>query len=127
MADIGNLNSFGNFIEDSNLSQLDRIQRDLLNFLRQHVGGSAFDRAAGSMLSQAENESNHVLLDALLKSIVVSAVAKYNMQTTPELQAVVGSDMVAIKRENENISIFVVFVPLQQPAVENLRYFEFSV
>jgi len=126
-SEIEQLNSLDNFLNSEDLQLSLRIKRDLFLYLQRCYGSGLFSRNYGAMISKLENESNYEILDYLIKTEIVQAVGRYNLTVSPELQAVVGSDMVAAKYEENLIQILVIFVPMIKPSVDYLSNFIISV
>lgn len=117
---IDQLNSFNNFIDDSTLSIENKIKRELWNYITTAIGSGLFKRGTGSAVYTLENDGNSIIADALIKTKIVETVGRYNVSAPAELRAIVGSDMIAIKRVDNVIEIFVVFLPFQKPEVSSL-------
>ena len=120
-SEIEQLNSLDNFFNNDDLSISLKIKRDLFNYLQTKIGKGLFSRNSGGLLNKFENEANSELEDIIYKSQIVQSVGEYNMSCPTELRAIVGSDMVAIKRQGNRVQILVVFVPMQNPSVEALN------
>ena len=119
--DLENLLSFDNFVQDSDMSVFDRIKRDLYIFLNSKVGSTLYGRSLGSIIAEMENEVNYDLLDVLIKTQIVEAVAAYNIGVPPQMQAVCGFGMVDIQRDGNNVDILILYIPLAHIAAENVQ------
>lgn len=125
--DVVNLNSFSSFVDDSTLSDNDIITRNLSNFLIKNVGSEFFSRDKGPSIASVENTENSTFYDGLLKVQIVQAVGKYNLQTVERYQAIVGSDMIDIMREENYVAILVVFIPLRRPNPKDIDSFILNI
>jgi len=126
-SEIDQLNSIDNFFGTDELSIALRIKRDLFNYLQKKAGDGLFSRSSSGFLNKYENEPNSDLTDILIKTQVVEAVGQYNTECPSDLKAIVGSDMVAIKREDNWVQILVVFVPMQSPSTSSISSLVISV
>lgn len=121
------LNSFDNLLSTEDLSISLRIKRDLFLYLQQRFGASLYSRLSGGGLNNIENEVNSYITDGIIKTQIVQAVGEYNLTVVPELRAIVGSDMIGIRREENLVEILVVFVPMKNPSVTSVDSVMISV
>jgi hypothetical protein len=114
------LTNFSNFIESDSMDRVDRITRDLSIFIRQNLGSALYARRDGSTVYLLDNDENSPVYDALLKVRFIEIVANYNAQTTPELQAITGEQLIVIERDGNKLDIFLGFFPVIQPSQDTL-------
>ena len=121
------LNSFSSFVDDDTLSLENKIKRELYNHLTTAIGSGLFSRGSGSPIHSLENDGNNNLADLLLKVKIVESVGIYNSRAPEELRAIVGAEMIAIKRQSNLVQIMMVFLPYKKPEVKSLDYLVMNV
>ena len=126
MPNFTELNTFGNFIETDYLARGDIISRDLFNYVRQQVGGVFYNRNAGGFLFLMDNNENSQVYDLIIKVKFIEMVAKYNYTVASEYRVVTSADMIEIERKNNQVIVFLGFLPLGNPELNSLRAFPIS-